>query len=1439
EVWREALEEIVGEETPADRAWRERDEQVTLPLARFRYAAAAAAVVSLKRARRHARDWRDYPKSDAHEARGYAAFAIYDILADTLLALRATARNEARYERTSQHRRREQHRQTPPSPPECEDEGPGPVPDFSLPVPTRLLPVWRTYDLEEMSRLAKEGHESVNAWIAEEEAKKRKAEASGRTGALAALLNNPSSRTHDLLLLQEPPAAIPLSFPGWRLLSPPEPPAPEEGGKRTKIRSLLLLNDRLPPSSFSQLRINSPDVIGVDICAGGGEVVRVVGLYNPHSGDAAHNEPIILLPSILAAAPPPSRTVVLGDFNLRHPQWEPERTIPPTPAAETAITVLNDLDLYLLSPLGENTWSSHNGRDEGVLDLAFGDLRTSEELVSCKVNDSLHALSDHLPLALVLPLDCPAPPTPPPQWLFRKTQPTAAIAAFESFSLSSPPGPLNTAAEIDKEGEQLTSILLSTRDAVVRLARPGGKHRLAHAWWSDEIAEAVDRARKGDGTYTSSPHDKLHTLLPYLQPPPSEALDAVETTEEEPVDGLGGREGEEEAQGDDGDVLPWASRYQDEVRRALFAARPFAAAGPDTIPNHFLQLLWPSLRLRIVPLCAAILRRGHLPRSWRDATGIVLRKPKKPDYTHPKAYRLISFERTTAKLVKKIATSRLSYLAEKFSLLPKSHFGGRKGRAAVEAVAAAVDVIKRQHRNGNHFVPGLAVDIAGAFPSVSADQLDRNLRAKNVPSAARRFVRSWMEERTVTISLDGSSVTVPATGLPQGSALSPIAYCLYNAPALEAAEKRGRSCGFGWIDDLNLFAWGKTVSEAADNLRAIIPDLESWSSTHKSRFEPTKSDLVLVLPPTKTAPALLPTITLDNTALPYSPSLTMLGTILDERLTFEPHTALCAAKASTVLNGVQALLNAKSGVTLRLARELVEAVVEPRRDWMGAIWWRREGCEKKVKMLRAVQRESARLVSGCFRTTALDAMEVEAGLTPIEVALETASARLAIRALSAPPTHPLHTPTCLAAATPTPKHPSPLHTVLSSPFLPSFPQPLEQLDPEPTAPWAAWPRVETLGVTGDRDAREHHDRILRDLKDVDQVAYTDGSEMEGLTGAGLAIRLKGGDDELVGLNIAITAAPALFRPSSTTHSLTVFADNASAVDTPAHPRTRPAQLVRLDTLRRLHSLQMTHPNVTIRIVWRIARLPRPLSTLLIRLRCDFSALNASRLRTGVHVDGECESCGELETREHYLYHCPAYAQQRADLLSSLPSRTLPPLNTLLSSGPFLPALLSYITATDRFPSFHHPLQLAHTTTAAAAAAHKAPPLQRDHRNAATGARSTGVGVGHGGGPDWTAWVLADEARYPPLARARHAGVRAVLHAVKRRLSAAKQHAADVLSREETIAAEEAVQLWELLDDVAVRVTTTALDSVWRERLAQDARFVADSGPPFDPYRPFP
>ncbi|GAA5993137.1 hypothetical protein JCM11641_004025 [Rhodosporidiobolus odoratus] len=102
---------------------------------------------------------------------------------------------------------------------------------------------------------------------------------------------------------------------------------------------------------------------------------------------------------------------------------------------------------------------------------------------------------------------------------------------------------------------------------------------------------------------------------------------------------------------------------------------------------------------------------------------------------------------------------------------------------------------------------------------------------------------------------------------------------------------------------------------------------------------------------------------------------------------------------------------------------------------------------------------------------------------------------------------------------------------------------------------------------------------------------------------------------------------------------------------------------------------------------RLRALPRPLASLLTRLRTDFSSLAHPMYRARLHPNGLCE-CGDQETREHFFIHCPLYISQRAALLSSLPTRHLPPLSSLLSSAAFLPAVLTYINATDRFPRLH-------------------------------------------------------------------------------------------------------------------------------------------------------
>jgi hypothetical protein len=76
-----------------------------------------------------------------------------------------------------------------------------------------------------------------------------------------------------------------------------------------------------------------------------------------------------------------------------------------------------------------------------------------------------------------------------------------------------------------------------------------------------------------------------------------------------------------------------------------------------------------------------------------------LRKPGKPDYTVPKAFRPISLLATISKGLEAVVANRLAYLAERHSLLPDNHFGARKKRSCEQAINVLVERIYEAWRN--------------------------------------------------------------------------------------------------------------------------------------------------------------------------------------------------------------------------------------------------------------------------------------------------------------------------------------------------------------------------------------------------------------------------------------------------------------------------------------------------------------------------------------------------------------------------------------------------------------------------------------------------------------------------------------------------------------------------------------------------------------------
>jgi hypothetical protein len=91
----------------------------------------------------------------------------------------------------------------------------------------------------------------------------------------------------------------------------------------------------------------------------------------------------------------------------------------------------------------------------------------------------------------------------------------------------------------------------------------------------------------------------------------------------------------------------------------------------------------------------ALFQFGYHLKVWRQSIGVILPKRDKPDYSSPKAYRVISLINCLGKVLEKILATRLAYLANipNSGLLEEGQMGGRKQRSAIDAVLLLLDYI--------------------------------------------------------------------------------------------------------------------------------------------------------------------------------------------------------------------------------------------------------------------------------------------------------------------------------------------------------------------------------------------------------------------------------------------------------------------------------------------------------------------------------------------------------------------------------------------------------------------------------------------------------------------------------------------------------------------------------------------------------------------------
>jgi hypothetical protein len=247
----------------------------------------------------------------------------------------------------------------------------------------------------------------------------------------------------------------------------------------------------------------------------------------------------------------------------------------------------------------------------------------------------------------------------------------------------------------------------------------------------------------------------------------------------------------------------------EEVSGLLKARKPYKAPGNDRIPNSFLRVMGPKLAEAVAQLVNACWALGHFLARFKEARTVVLRKPRKPSYSEPGAWRPIALLNTIGKLIESLMARRLSMAAEENRLLPDTQMGARPGRSTETALELPTAKVKTIWGSGQFVASLLSLDISGAFDTVNSTRLLDILRNKGFLGWVVRWVRAFMTDRETTLVIQGvetEAFPVP-TGVLQGSPLSPILFLFYNSELLDLCQrpKEGLTA-VGFAADVNMLA---------------------------------------------------------------------------------------------------------------------------------------------------------------------------------------------------------------------------------------------------------------------------------------------------------------------------------------------------------------------------------------------------------------------------------------------------------------------------------------------------------------------------------------------------------------------------------------------------------------------------------------------------------
>lgn len=270
----------------------------------------------------------------------------------------------------------------------------------------------------------------------------------------------------------------------------------------------------------------------------------------------------------------------------------------------------------------------------------------------------------------------------------------------------------------------------------------------------------------------------------------------------------------------------------------------------------------------------------------------------------------------------------------------------------------------------------VTIDAKNAFNAVPWEQIDMALEAKKVPGYLRKLVQSYLGDRHLDVGDDRMCITA---GVPQGSVLGPLLWCMYYDQILELETEVGVSfCCYA--DDLAILVRANNQLKLGPRVSRAVQSVTKKFGEIGLAMAAEKTDIVLLASKKEVKQI---SVEVEGIVMSSKEEIKFLGVWLQTDMVMEHNARMAAAKADKVSCSLSKLMPSAGGPG-QAARRVLAGTVEAILLYGVQAWGNYASEEVWKELERPYHRTRTRVIAG-YSSMAVTAAGIISGMPPLDL----------------------------------------------------------------------------------------------------------------------------------------------------------------------------------------------------------------------------------------------------------------------------------------------------------------------------------------------------------------------------------------------------------------------------------------------------------------------